>query len=49
MRPHGNSYTTGYPSTTIETEEVKVGDWYIYDGTQWILQITTLREIVIDE
>ena len=49
MRPHGNSYTIWYPSTTIETEEVKVWDWYIYDGTQWVLQITTLREIVIDE
>jgi hypothetical protein len=29
--------------------EVKVGDWYIYDGMQWVLQITTSRELVIDE
>lgn len=49
IKPHGPTYNAGVPSTAIETMEVKVGDWYIYDGMQWVIQITTSRELVIDE
>lgn len=35
-KPSGSSYT-GAPSTTIETETVKVADMYYYDGSTWQL------------
>lgn len=43
-KPNGSSYTTGVPSTTVETEEVKVNDTYYYDGTTWKLQANAQRE-----
>lgn len=43
-RPDGSSYTIGVASTTVETNEVKVNDVYIYDGTNWKLQANSQRE-----
>lgn len=40
-KPNGLSYTTGVASTTIETEDVKAGDTYFFDGTAWKLQKNT--------
>ena len=36
-KPNGSSYVVGTASTTVETEEVHVGDMYIYDSSQWLL------------
>ena len=36
-KPNGSSYVVGTASTTVETEEVHVGDMYIYDSAQWLL------------
>lgn len=47
-RPSGTSYT-GTASTTVETEEVEVWDMYIFDSTEWLLQINTARTIVVDQ
>ena len=49
IRPHWDRYRIGIPSTAIETDVVKVNDWYVYDGSQWVLQINTIHEISIDE
>lgn len=35
-KPNGSSYT-GAASTTLETGNLAVGDFYIYDGTNWNL------------
>ena len=43
-RPDGSSYTIGVASTTVETNEVKVNDAYIYDGENWKLQANSQRE-----
>jgi hypothetical protein len=37
-RPNGVQYT-GTASTTVETDEVEIGDMYIYDWQIWLLQI----------
>lgn len=42
-KPTGSSYTTGVPSTVVETAEVNVDDTYIYDGTTWKLQANSQR------
>ena len=44
-RPDGSSYTTGVASTTVETEAVDENDVYWYDGTNWLLQINTQKEV----
>ena len=36
-KPSGSSYVVGTASTTVETEEVHVGDMYIYDSANWLL------------
>ena len=36
-RPNGSSYT-GTASSTAETDELEVGDVYVYDGSVWLLQ-----------
>lgn len=36
-RPTGSSYSESTPSTTVETQSVKVTDTYYYDGTSWTL------------
>ena len=44
-RPTGSSYTVGTPSTVVETETVKENDTYIFDGSVWILQQNTDRDV----
>ena len=43
-KPTGSSYT-GTASSTIETNIVAANDVYYYDGTNWILQVNTQREV----
>lgn len=43
-RPSGTSYT-GTASTTAETEELEVGDIYIYDWQVWLLQINHWKTV----
>lgn len=43
-RPNGSSYT-GVASTTVETESVAANDVYYYDGTNWLLQVNSQREV----
>lgn len=47
-RPSWATYIHWQASTAVETETVKVNDWYLYDGTHWILQSQEAVEIVID-
>lgn len=44
-RPTGSSYTTGVPSTVVETAAVDTDDVYYYDGTNWALQINTQKTV----
>ena len=44
-RPNGSTYTTGVPSTTVETEVVDIDDVYYYDGNVWRLQVNTQKTI----
>lgn len=48
-RPDGAEYVIWTASTTVETEEVKVSDMYIYDWTTWQLILNTERPIAIDD
>lgn len=48
-KPHWSTYTHWTPSTAVETEAVEMNDWYIYDGSQWILQPSWGKVIVIDD
>lgn len=43
-KPTGSSYT-GTASSTVETATVAVNDVYYYDGTNWLLQINSQREV----
>lgn len=43
-KPTGSSYT-GTASSTTETLTVAVNDVYYYDGTNWLLQINSQREV----
>ena len=43
-RPNGSSYS-GTASTTVETESVAANDVYYYDGTNWLLQVNSQREV----
>lgn len=47
-KPVGNTYNNE-TSTTIETGAIQLGDIYIYDGTNWLLQTNTQRVIPVDE
>ena len=47
-RPMWATYIHWQASTAVETETVKVNDWYLYDGTHWILQSQSQVTIVID-
>ena len=47
-RPDWPTYVTGQVSTVVETETVDLGDMYIYDGSQWLFQKNTARQIAID-
>lgn len=44
-KPDGSSYTTGVASTVVETGNVGVDDVYLYDGTNWLLQINTQKTV----
>ena len=48
-RPHWSQYIQWVASTTVETWNISVNDWYIYDGSQWLIQPAWNREIVIDD
>lgn len=43
-KPSGNTYT-GTASTTTQTGTVAANDVYYYDGTNWLLQVNSQREI----
>ena len=47
-RPNGSSYSWGVASTTVESEVVKVWDYYTYDWQYWLLLVNTAREIAVD-
>lgn len=42
-KPDGSTYTTGVPSTVVETAVVDVDDVYYYDGNVWRLQVNTQK------
>lgn len=42
-KPDGSSYTTGVPSTVVESAEVNIDDTYVFDGTTWKLQANSQR------
>ena len=47
-KPTGSSYT-GTASSTAETEELAVGDIYIYDWTTWLLQLNHWKTVSFSE
>lgn len=47
-RPHGSYYRHGEASTDVETETVRINDWYLYDWSNWILQNQEQITITID-
>lgn len=47
-RPNGSSYIIWQASTTVETDTVAVSDFYLYDGTNWLLLTNSARQIAID-
>lgn len=48
-KPHWNSYTQWVPSTDIETENVSVNDWYMFDWNTWVRQPAWARAITVDD
>lgn len=42
-KPNGSSFTIGVASTTVETEDVTVSDYYAYDGAVWKLLKNTQK------
>ena len=48
-RPHWATYTHWVPSTSVETQEINVNDWYIYDWQAWVIQPASTVAIVIDD
>lgn len=48
-KPHWNTFTPWVASSAIETNEVNVNDMYIFDWSQWILQVNKVKEIIIDD
>ena len=47
-RPDGTQYIIWQASTTVETEPVSVSDFYLYDGTIWLLLANSTRQIAVD-
>lgn len=47
-KPNGSSYT-GTASSTTESEELAVWDIYIYDGTNWLLQLNHGKSVSFSE
>ncbi len=48
-KPHWAQYNQWVASVTVETWEISMNDWYIYDGSQWLIQPAWNRTIVIDD
>ena len=48
-RPHWSIYTPWVASQSVEMDEVHINDFYIYDWSQWILQVNKVKEIIIDD
>lgn len=47
-KPFWASYTQWVPSTAVETSQVSINDWYLYDGSTWVRQPAWDRAITID-
>lgn len=47
-RPRGTQYDAWVASTEVETEEVNINDWYLYDWARWVLLSNSWKEINID-
>ena len=47
-KPNWAQYIIWQASITVESDEVKVWDFYVYDWTDWLLLINTERQIAID-
>ena len=47
-KPNGSSYS-GTASSTTESEELAVWDIYIYDGTNWLLQLNHGKSVSFSE
>ena len=47
-KPHWSTYTHWVASTAVETQPVQMNDWYVYDGSTWILQPSGWAQIVVD-
>jgi hypothetical protein len=47
-KPNGSSYSWT-ASSTVETEELAVWDIYIYDGTNWLLQLNHGKSVSFSE
>ena len=47
-RPYWDTYVAWVASTTVETDTVKVNDWYLYDWQHWILQKQNQITINVD-
>lgn len=47
-RPDWTTYISWQASTVVETENVEISDMYIFDGTQWLFQKNTARQIAVD-
>lgn len=48
-RPRWTQYDVGVASTVVETEDIQVWDWYLYDWGKWIKQDNTGKEYPIDD
>ena len=48
-KPHWNIYNQWVPSTAIETENVSVNDWYMFDWSNWVRQPAWERAITVDD
>ena len=48
-KPHWAQYNQWVASVTVETWNINMNDWYIYDGSQWLIQPAWNRTIVIDD
>lgn len=44
-RPDGTEYISGIASTEVETEPVDLDDTYVFDGTNWLLQYNSQKEV----
>lgn len=47
-KPTGSNYT-GAASTAVESKEVGIGDYYTYDGTNWILVQNSQKTVTFEQ